>query len=95
MSVFSRETIHCIKKVDTRRGGDALVVVIQELVRKEWKVKLSYMLREFNTVVDKLVSIMCGHPIGEVAFEVMPDLVRDIVITEASLRRNLHEDPSG
>ncbi|KAK8619306.1 hypothetical protein V6N13_133271 [Hibiscus sabdariffa] len=90
-----RDAIHCITKVDARRGESALVIVVQELLWKDWEVHLSYVPRDFNTVVDKLVSLMCRQLVGEVVFEELPDLVRDIVIMEALLGQNLREDPRG
>ncbi|KAK8650288.1 hypothetical protein V6N13_139933 [Hibiscus sabdariffa] len=91
----SRDAIHCITKIDARRGGSALVIVVQELLRKYWEVELSYVPRELNIVADKLASLMCGQPVGEVAFEELSDLVRDVVVTEALLGHNLREDPGG
>ncbi|KAL4309709.1 hypothetical protein GQ457_01G022470 [Hibiscus cannabinus] len=90
---FARSSGKC--SIDARRGGVALVIVIQEFIRREWEVELSYVPLEFNTVADKLASIMCGQPIGEISFEVMPTLVSDIVVTEALLGRNLHENLGG
>ncbi|KAK8625365.1 hypothetical protein V6N13_090238 [Hibiscus sabdariffa] len=66
----SRESIQCIKKVDARRVGNALVIVIviQELIRRDWEIILSHVHREFNVVADKLVITMCGPPLGEISF---------------------------
>ncbi|KAK8618157.1 hypothetical protein V6N13_116027 [Hibiscus sabdariffa] len=82
-------------EVEVRRGGSALVIVVQELLRKEWEVHLSYAPRAFNTVADKLASFMCGQPVGEVVFEELPDLVRDVVGLEAAFGHNLRDDPGG
>ncbi|KAK8604907.1 hypothetical protein V6N13_082372 [Hibiscus sabdariffa] len=91
----SRDAIHCITKVDARRGGSALVIVVQELLRKDWEVYLSYVPHDFNTVADKLASLMCGQPVGEVVFEELPDLVSVVVIMKALSGQNLREDLGG
>ncbi|KAK8702253.1 hypothetical protein V6N13_020615 [Hibiscus sabdariffa] len=91
----NRDAIQSIKRIDSRRVDSTLIIIIREMLGREWEVELSYVPREFNTVADKITSTMCGKPIGEVSFEVMPSLVSMIVATEASLGCNMHEDPGG
>ncbi|KAK8685832.1 hypothetical protein V6N13_124866 [Hibiscus sabdariffa] len=69
--------------------------LIREMFGRGWDIELSYVPHEFNTMADKITSIMCGKPIGEVSFEVVPSLVSVIVATKALLGRHMHEDPGG
>ncbi|KAK8525245.1 hypothetical protein V6N13_032321 [Hibiscus sabdariffa] len=96
---FNKRTTRVVNEtrqiIDTRRGGSALVFVIQELLRKDCEVRLLYVPLEFNSVADKLASFMCGQPVGEVVFAELPDVARDVVTMEALLGQNLREDPGG
>ncbi|KAK8628756.1 hypothetical protein V6N13_009339 [Hibiscus sabdariffa] len=60
--------------------------------RLTWEVVLMHVGRESNTVVDKLASIMCNQPIGDVSFIAPPHSVRELVTREELVMRQYHED---
>ncbi|KAK8569578.1 hypothetical protein V6N13_046628 [Hibiscus sabdariffa] len=91
----SHNAIQCIFMINVRKGGSTFVIIVQELLRKDWEVQVSYVSREFNTVANKLASFMCGQLVEEVVFKELSDLVCDVVVMEALLEHNLREDPGG
>ncbi|KAL4297164.1 hypothetical protein GQ457_12G023010 [Hibiscus cannabinus] len=66
-------------EIDSRRVDYALFIVIREMLGRDWKIDLAYVPREFNTVDDRITSTMCGEPVGDLFFEVMPFFVSETV----------------
>ncbi|KAK8632729.1 hypothetical protein V6N13_073112 [Hibiscus sabdariffa] len=45
------EVVQCVKTADAGRVGNALFIVIHEMLKLEWEVALMHVDRESNTVV--------------------------------------------
>ncbi|KAL4383383.1 hypothetical protein GQ457_15G003340 [Hibiscus cannabinus] len=64
----SRDAIQCITRVDSQRIDSSLIIVICEMLGRDWEIDLAYVPREINIVIDRITSTICGKSIGDSLF---------------------------
>ncbi|KAL4336334.1 hypothetical protein GQ457_07G024240 [Hibiscus cannabinus] len=73
------EVACCLSKEDSSMPGNALIVVIKELLRRDWQVQIRYIGRVSDTLADRLTSMGRGQPLGETTSDVPPIQVMEML----------------
>ncbi|KAE8709762.1 hypothetical protein F3Y22_tig00110328pilonHSYRG00371 [Hibiscus syriacus] len=63
----------------SRRTGNALVVVIKELLQRNWEVRLGQVQRAYNSVADKMAALVQSLSMREALFIHPPSQVEDLL----------------
>ncbi|KAK9006485.1 hypothetical protein V6N11_035522 [Hibiscus sabdariffa] len=77
-----REVVCLVMKSDQTRMGNALVMVIHDLMHHNWEVSMTHICRPANVVADCLASLMCDKLLQEVAFENPPTAARGLLLND-------------
>ncbi|KAK8556281.1 hypothetical protein V6N12_002691 [Hibiscus sabdariffa] len=64
--------------------GCSLVAIIVELLTRNWIVQVQHIFRENNMVIDRVVALCRGGPVGVVEMSQVPRSFFDLVQKEAS-----------